>query len=114
MNHAADEYDEATPGLGDEFLATVATAFNAIVQAPQRWPRLDARHQRYVLRRFPSASSTASTTPRSSSSPSLIISASPATGRAAADRRRPRPFPFSRLSQVKSGPGDEGGAPQGS
>ena len=53
MNHAADEYDEATPGLGDEFLATVATAFNAIVQAPQRWPRLDARHQRYVLRRFP-------------------------------------------------------------
>jgi toxin ParE1/3/4 len=53
MNHAADEYDEATPGLGDDFLATVETAFNAIVQAPQRWPRIDDRHQRYVLRRFP-------------------------------------------------------------
>jgi hypothetical protein len=53
MNSAADEYDEATPGLGDEFLATVETAFNAIAEAPQRWPRIDARHQRYVLRRFP-------------------------------------------------------------
>ena len=53
MNHVADEYDEARPGLGDEFLATVETAFNGIVQAPHRWPRIDARHQRYVLRRFP-------------------------------------------------------------
>lgn len=53
MNHAADEHDEATPGLGDEFLTTVETAFNAIVQAPQRRPHIDARHQRYVLRRFP-------------------------------------------------------------
>jgi len=53
MNHAADEYDDARPGLGDEFLTTVETAFNGIVQAPHRWPRIDARHQRYVLRRFP-------------------------------------------------------------
>jgi plasmid stabilization system protein ParE len=53
MNHAADEYDEATPGLGDEFLATVQSAFDVILSAPQRWPRVDERHHRHVVRRFP-------------------------------------------------------------
>ena len=53
MHHAADDYDGARPGLGDEFLADVETALSAIVDAPQRWPRPDARHHRYVLKRFP-------------------------------------------------------------
>lgn len=33
MNHAADEYDEATPGLGDDFLATVERAFDVIAES---------------------------------------------------------------------------------
>ena len=53
MNDAADEYDQARPGLGDEFLAVVEATFNAIVEMPHSWPRIDARHHRYVLRRFP-------------------------------------------------------------
>ena len=53
MNHAADEYDEAMPGLGDEFLATVERAFDLILSAPHRWPRIDGRHHRYVVMRFP-------------------------------------------------------------
>jgi hypothetical protein len=38
MNHAADEYDEARPGLGDDFLSAVEIAFSIIFAAPQRWP----------------------------------------------------------------------------
>jgi hypothetical protein len=71
MNRAADEYGEASPGLGDDFLAVVEAAFDPIVAAPQRWPRVDARHHRYVLPRFLSASSIASVKPRSSWWPSL-------------------------------------------
>lgn len=53
MNEAADEYDLARAGLGDEFLSVVATAIETIVEAPHRWPLLDLRHHRFVLRRFP-------------------------------------------------------------
>jgi hypothetical protein len=53
MNKVADEYDEAAPGLGDEFLSVVETAFATVVAAPQRWPLIDARHRRFVLPRFP-------------------------------------------------------------
>ena len=53
MNHAADEYDEARPGVGDEFLTAVESAFSVIFAAPHRWPLIDARHRRFVLRRWP-------------------------------------------------------------
>ena len=53
MHHAADDYDGARPGLGDEFLAVVETALSTIVQSPQRWPRVDARHHRYIVKPFP-------------------------------------------------------------
>jgi len=38
MNHAADEYDEARSGLGDEFLAVVERALEVVMAAPHRWP----------------------------------------------------------------------------
>jgi plasmid stabilization system protein ParE len=53
MNEAADDYDEARPGLGDDFLEGVERAISIIVDAPHRWPRVDRRHHRFVLRRFP-------------------------------------------------------------
>jgi len=53
MNHAADEYDEARPGLGDDFLSAVESAFSLVFAAPQRWPLVDARHRRFVLKRRP-------------------------------------------------------------
>jgi len=49
MNHAADEHDEARPGLGDDFLSAVVSAFSLVFAAPQRWPLVDARHSRFVL-----------------------------------------------------------------
>jgi plasmid stabilization system protein ParE len=53
MHQAADEYDQARPELGDEFLAAVERAVELIVVAPHRWPRVDRRHHRFVLKRFP-------------------------------------------------------------
>jgi hypothetical protein len=53
MNHAADEYDEARPVIGDDFLSAVENAFSIIFAAPQRWPFVDARHHRFVLKRWP-------------------------------------------------------------
>jgi len=50
---AADEYDRARPGLGDEFTVLVEQAIESILAAPQRWPLVDQRHRRYLLRRFP-------------------------------------------------------------
>ena len=53
MESAAGEYDVDRPGLGDEFLSVVKQAFQRIVEAPLRYPLVDARHRAYVLRRFP-------------------------------------------------------------
>jgi hypothetical protein len=53
MNNAADEYDVARPGLGDDFLSAIDGAVTLILAAPDRWPRADNRHHRFVLRRFP-------------------------------------------------------------
>jgi plasmid stabilization system protein ParE len=50
---AADYYDDERPGLGGEFLEVVQTAFDSIAASPTRWPFVDARHRRRVLKRFP-------------------------------------------------------------
>jgi hypothetical protein len=53
MNEAADEYDEARIGLGDEFLEAVQQAVDLVSESPARWPRWGKRHRRFVLQRFP-------------------------------------------------------------
>lgn len=53
MENAADDYDSADPGLGDEFLAAVEHAVGYITDEPHRWQRIDETHHRFVLRRFP-------------------------------------------------------------
>lgn len=53
MFDVADHYDRARPGLGDEYLAAVDEAVALVAEAPSRWPRIDRRHHRFVLRRFP-------------------------------------------------------------
>ncbi|HUS64590.1 MAG TPA: type II toxin-antitoxin system RelE/ParE family toxin [Kofleriaceae bacterium] len=50
---AADEYDAASPGLGDRYIATINQAFEVIRGAPERWPRVDDRHRRFLTPRFP-------------------------------------------------------------
>jgi toxin ParE1/3/4 len=53
LNKAADEYDEARPGLGDRFISAVDSALESIPAVPHRWPRVDRRHHRALVRRFP-------------------------------------------------------------
>jgi plasmid stabilization system protein ParE len=53
LNKAADEYDEARPGLRDRFVSAVDTAIESILAAPHRWPLVDRRHHRVLVRRFP-------------------------------------------------------------
>ena len=49
MNKAADDYDDARPGLGDEFLAVIEAAAATVLEAPDRWLRVDRRHHRYIF-----------------------------------------------------------------
>jgi hypothetical protein len=53
VNQAVDHYEQKTSGLGLDFLFEVETGFSAIIQAPERWPRISPRVRRYLLRRFP-------------------------------------------------------------
>jgi hypothetical protein len=53
MNQAADEYDEAKPDLGDEFLSDVERSMKLIINGPHRWPPVGPRHHRVILHRFP-------------------------------------------------------------
>ena len=43
----------ARAGLGDRFTATIEQAIETVHAAPQRWPLVDQRHHRYLVRRFP-------------------------------------------------------------
>jgi hypothetical protein len=53
MFDAADHYDRARPGLGDEYLTAVDEAVVLVAEAPARWPRINGRHHRFVMQRFP-------------------------------------------------------------
>ena len=55
LEHAADEYDEKRPGLGARFVLAVEKAIDTIHAAPDRWPRVDNKHHRYLVHRFPFA-----------------------------------------------------------
>ena len=57
---AADEaeaarswYFERNGDAAAEFLAELNAAMAAISEAPARWPRLDTRYRRFLLRNFP-------------------------------------------------------------
>jgi plasmid stabilization system protein ParE len=53
MFRAADRYDVERPGLGNEFLAIVEHTLDGITAAPERWPLVDERHRRRLIKRFP-------------------------------------------------------------
>jgi toxin ParE1/3/4 len=52
---AADFYDTQQAGLGIEFAVDVGLALARVLEAPQRWPEIDAGIRRYRLDRFPYA-----------------------------------------------------------
>jgi hypothetical protein len=49
---SADRYNEARPGLGDDFLREARAAIDELVEYPTRWPISGAARTRH-LSRFP-------------------------------------------------------------
>ena len=50
---AAKYYDRQVPGLGGQFLEEIDGAVAAILDAPERWRRIDGEIRRYLAKRFP-------------------------------------------------------------
>jgi plasmid stabilization system protein ParE len=48
-------YNEQRDGLGDDFVAALENAIRLIVEFPEAFPEIAARHRRALLHRFPYA-----------------------------------------------------------
>ena len=50
---AALYYDERGPGLGAQFASEVEAAIAVVLEAPNRWPRIEEDVRRCLVHRFP-------------------------------------------------------------
>jgi toxin ParE1/3/4 len=48
-----DWYQEKVNGLGEDFLNELESAYQAIVEFPQTWPKFQKGFRRFLLSRFP-------------------------------------------------------------
>ena len=48
-----DWYEEQALGLGEDFLSELESAYEAIVELPDTWPRLRREYRRFLLGKFP-------------------------------------------------------------
>jgi toxin ParE1/3/4 len=60
FREAVEFYERKVEGLGSEYAAEVADAFDEIAEAPERWPSVFSTEdgaivRRHILRRFPVA-----------------------------------------------------------
>jgi plasmid stabilization system protein ParE len=46
-------YQEQAVGLGDDFIAELESAYEAITELPKTWPKFQRGFRRYLLTRFP-------------------------------------------------------------
>ena len=46
-------YEDQAIGLGDDFLNELETAYQAIMQFPNTWPKFHISFRRYLLSKFP-------------------------------------------------------------
>jgi toxin ParE1/3/4 len=46
-------YEEQALGLGEDFLSELESAYEAIVELPDTWPRLRREYRRFLLGKFP-------------------------------------------------------------
>jgi plasmid stabilization system protein ParE len=53
LDKARDWYERQRPGLGDEFLASVADAFTRMEEAPEQFPFYHRDFRRVLTDRFP-------------------------------------------------------------
>lgn len=79
---AMDWYEERREGLGGELLELARATFERILEAPDQLPSWvgDRQYRRLVLERFPTASSSRSTTPKCASLPLHTGDESPGIG----------------------------------
>lgn len=52
---AYDWYEQQVPGLGEDFLSELDSAFDSIKQLPLTWPRFGKQMRRFLLTKFPYA-----------------------------------------------------------
>ena len=46
-------YQEQAAGLGDDFIAELEVAYEAITELPETWPKFQKGFRRFLLTRFP-------------------------------------------------------------
>ena len=46
-------YQEQATGLGEDFIAELEAAYDAIAELPETWPKFQKGFRRYLLTRFP-------------------------------------------------------------
>jgi len=46
-------YQNQATGLGDDFIAELEAAYDAITELPETWPKFQKGFRRYLLTRFP-------------------------------------------------------------
>jgi len=46
-------YEEQAAGLGDDYLTELESAYEAIAELPNTWPKLQKNFHRFLLRKFP-------------------------------------------------------------
>lgn len=53
LHEAVLFYEDCREGLGQELLASIESAFDAIARHPKLWRQLSGRFRRYLVHRFP-------------------------------------------------------------
>ena len=48
-----DWYQEQADGLGDDFITELESAYEAVAELPQTWPRFQRGFRRFLLTKFP-------------------------------------------------------------
>jgi len=46
-------YENQAAGLGDDFLTELETAYQAIIELPDTWPKFHKNFRRFLLSKFP-------------------------------------------------------------
>jgi len=46
-------YQNQSEGLGDDFLSELESAYQAIIELPDTWPKFNIHYRRFLLSKFP-------------------------------------------------------------
>ncbi len=46
-------YQDQVKGLGDDFIVELESAYEAIIELPDTWPKFSKSYRRFLLHKFP-------------------------------------------------------------